>query len=150
MMFIHSVQSLIFNAALENRIKDGDFKSKLYCKKNFYGFPDVDSKVSKGDFALGNIVGYETKPQELHEFEKDALEKLDLKIEEFKIKSMPELSMKGSARTLMMPLKDLKYSSEGKEISLDFSIPSGSYATIFLNEITKSESLNLADAGMPK
>lgn len=149
-MFIHSVQSLIFNAALEQRIKDDDLKSLIYCGKNSYGFPDIESISKKGDFPLGNIIGYETKPELLHEYEKDIIDRLNLTTGEFKIKSMPELSMKGSVRTLMMPLKDLSHSIEGKDIKLDFSIPSGSYATIFLNEITKSDSFSLADAGLPK
>jgi tRNA pseudouridine13 synthase len=150
MMFIHSVQSLIFNAALEERIKEEDFKSKLYCQKNFYGFPDIENKAQKGDFALGNIIGYETNKEDLSESETDVLERLNLRIDEFKIKQMPELSMKGSVRTLMMPLKGLKYQTDKKDIQLDFSIPSGSYATIFLNEITKSDEFDLKDAGLPK
>lgn len=149
-MFIHSVQSLIFNAALEQRIKDEDLKSSISCTKNFYGFPDIGSVSAEGDFPLGNIVGYETKQEVLHEYEKDVMEHLDLTTGEFKIKSMPELSMKGSVRTLMMPLKNLSYDTKGKDILLDFSIPSGSYATIFLNEITKSDSFSLTEVGLLK
>lgn len=145
MMFIHSVQSFIFNAALEERIKDEDFKSQISCKKNFYGFPDIENVAKDGEFVLGNIIGYETKPENLYEYEKELMEKLDIKMEEFKIKPMPELSMRGSLRTLMMPVKDMSYNAKGKEITVDFSIPSGSYATILLNEITKSDSLDLKD-----
>ncbi len=144
-MFIHSVQSLIFNASLEARIKDEDFKASLYCAKNTYGFPDLEKISEKGEFALGNIVGFETKPDALHEEEKDILEKLDIKTEEFKIKPMPELSMKRSFMTLFTSLKDLSYKADDKDIKLKFSIPSGSYATIFLNEITKSDDLKISD-----
>ncbi len=145
MMFIHSVQSFIFNASLEERIKEEDFDSPVSCAKNFYGFPDIENTSSKGDFVLGNIIGYETKPEYLCEYEKEIMDRMDLKMEEFKIKSMPELSMRGSLRTLIMPVKDMSYSSKGKDVSISFSIPSGSYATILLNEITKAESLDLKD-----
>ncbi len=145
MMFVHSVQSLMFNAALEARIKEKDFKSPISCKKNFYGFPDIDTVDGDGDFPLGSIVGYETKPEHITDYDRKVLKKFDIKQEDFKIKQMPELSMRGSFRNLLMPVKDLSFSAQGKDITVDFSIPSGSYATILLNEITKSDGLELSD-----
>ena len=140
-MFIHSVQSMVFNEALEKRIRDGEFKTNLSCRKNFYGFPDIESTATgrEGDFALANLIGYETKPELIDDYEREVLEKVGLKPEDLKIKSMPELSMKGSHRVLLAPVKDLTFSAEEKTAKVDFSIPAGSYATILLNEITKSQ-----------
>ncbi len=139
-MFIHSVQSMVFNKALEMRIKDEDFKSNLSCRKNFYGFPDIGSMgAGSGDFALANLIGYETKPELIDDYEREVLEKAGLQPGDMKIKSMPELSMKGSHRVLLAPVKDLSYVSEEDSAKVDFSIPAGSYATILLAEITKNQ-----------
>lgn len=145
MMFIHSVQSYLFNASLEARIADGDLSSNVMCGRNAYGFPDAGAVASSGDFAMGSIPGYETKPDTLKEYEKDRIDDLGITLESFKIKSMPELSMRGSYRTLLTPVKDISHSSEGSTLTLNFSIPSGSYATIFLNEITKSDSFSVSE-----
>ena len=71
--------------------------------------------------------------------------KLGITKERFLIKSMPELSMKGDVRALLMPFKDFSYANEEEKhtLNLNFSLPSGSYATIFVNEITKSSTLSL-------
>ncbi|MDE1768277.1 MAG: tRNA pseudouridine(13) synthase TruD [Candidatus Micrarchaeota archaeon] len=149
LMFVHAVQSVIFNASLERRIKDQDFESEINCNKNFYGFPDANAVSAQGEFALGTIVGYDTKPERISEFEKEIMEKLELKTEDFKIKSMPELSLRGSLRTLMMPIKDLSYKTENKDATISFSIPSGSYATILINEVTKSDTLTIREITRP-
>lgn len=142
MMFIHSVQSRLFNDVLEERIRDGNLDSDRGCGKNFYGFPDISSvSAGKGfDFAVANLIGYETKPEHLDEYEKKAMERAGLSTQDMRIKQMPELSVKGSCRTLLAPVKDPSYSiEESSELKVCFSIPSGSYATIFLGEITKSK-----------
>jgi Uncharacterized conserved protein len=71
--------------------------------------------------------------------------KLGITKESFLIKSMPELSMKGDVRAILMPFKDFSYANEEENsaLNLNFSLPSGSYATIFVNEITKSSSFSL-------
>lgn len=141
-MFIHSVQSMVFNHALEERIKEEDFKTDMSCKRDFYGFPDIDSQGTgaKTDFQVANLIGYETKAEDIDEYEREALEKMGLEPGDMKIASMPELSMKGQKRVLLAPIKDLSYSSEEEETAkVNFSIPSGSYATILLNEITKAQ-----------
>lgn len=146
-MFVHSVENLIFNAALEERIRQGNFESRLHCKKNFYGFPDLD-KVSKDGtdgFPLGSLIGYETKDEDISEYEKEVMERMGITKETFKIKSMPELSMKGAYREILSPFKDFSYSLREKDAVLNFSIPSGVYATIFLNELIKSEGMKLKE-----
>ena len=142
-MFIHSVQSMVFNIALEARIKEEDFKTGRTCKKDFFGFPDIEASGAgrKGEFAVANLIGYETKPEEIDDYEREAMEKMGLATEEMKIKSMPELSMKGQRRVLLAPIKNLAFSQGPQEGSakVDFAIPSGSYATILLSEITKAQ-----------
>jgi tRNA pseudouridine13 synthase len=145
-MFVHSVEDLIFNAALEQRIRQNDFDSGIHCKKNFYGFPDTEDTTNdaKDAFPLGVLLGYETKDEYISDYEKEIMEKIGISKDAFRIKGMPELSMKGAYRTLLSPFKDLSYRSEDEGTAiLSFSIPTGVYATILLNEITKSGSIEL-------
>lgn len=143
-MFIHAVQSLIFNASLENSVATNDYKINAYCKSNFYGFPDIENITSEnGEFPLGRLIGYDTKQGQITDYEKEMLDALSLTTESFKIRSLPELSMRGSYRALRSPVKELSCKTQENDVRLCFSIPSGSYATIFINEITKSDNLDL-------
>ncbi len=128
LMFVHSFQSHLFNEMLKHRIRnnmlykmDGEF----YCG-SYLGFPDIKKKGN--DWLVGKIIGYET---EVNDFEKDFLEKYDITKDYFKIKSLPEISSKGNFRPLFVPAKDLSF----KNNVLKFSLPSSSYATIYLKEV---------------
>ncbi|MDE1851644.1 MAG: tRNA pseudouridine(13) synthase TruD [Candidatus Micrarchaeota archaeon] len=145
-MFIHAVESLVFNMALEQRIKAGDFKAKVSCRANFYGFPDIGSlSTSESDFCVMPLIGYETKEEHVSEYENEAMEMLEIKAQDFKIKGMPELSMKGAFRSMLAPVKEMSHSFDGNSAMIRFSIPSGSYATVLLNEIMKTESLDIKE-----
>ncbi len=138
LMFVHSVQSLIFNNALQDRIEAEDLDSHIRCKKNFYGFPDIGTVGREGDFALGSIVGYATKDEAISDYEKEQMEKIGIAREDFKVKGIPELGSKGSFRVILAPVKNVSHESEGNNATIKFSLPSGSYATIFLYELTKT------------
>lgn len=151
-MFIHAVEGLIFNIALEKRIKQMDFSSQLSCSANFYGFPDIDSvNMTSGEFKAMPLIGYETKEEQISEYEKEAMDMLTIGAQDFKIKGMPELSMKGSFRTMLAPIKEMRHSFDDKErdARIGFAIPSGSYATILLNEITKTEQFDVEKLVLP-
>ncbi|MHB1830464.1 MAG: tRNA pseudouridine(13) synthase TruD [Candidatus Micrarchaeaceae archaeon] len=150
LMLVHSVQSLIFNASLQERIKEGDLDAGLRCRKNAYGFPDMGSVGRDGDIPIGNLIGYETRQENVDEYESGVLERLELNRESFKIKGMPELSTKGAFRALISPVRDMACSAGGGTVKMEFSIPAGSYATILINEITKSDGLRLEDIAGPK
>ncbi|MGC8699941.1 MAG: tRNA pseudouridine(13) synthase TruD [Candidatus Micrarchaeia archaeon] len=138
LIFVHAVEDYIFNIALERRIKENDVElrnDELSCKANFYGFPDIENRVHgrEGYWPVFALVGYESRDDEISPYEKEAMEELGIKKEDFKIKSMPELSMKGSYRPCFAPFRDFSYSI-GEDVTLNFSLPAGSYATILLNE----------------
>ena len=145
LMFVHSVQSLIFNAALQERIKEKDLDADVCCGSNFYGFPDIQSIAPKGDIPACALPGYETKKELVDEYVREAMDRLELTLEDFRIKGMPELGTKGSFRALLAPIKALSYEAAQGSARIDFSIPAGSYATVLLNEITKSDELSLGD-----
>lgn len=143
-MFIHSVESLIFNVELEERIKNKDFKTASYADANFYGFPDIEKVTGSGKYPVAPLIGYQTSDEMISDYSKETMEKLAITKESFKIKSMPELSMKGAIRTILAPVKDVAHRENEKTVRTRFSIPSGSYATIFLNELMKNQELDLA------
>ena len=147
LFFIHSVESLIFNMALERMVRENNFESTMYCDADGYGFYNVDSskKDSKGIAPVGNLVGYETNKGEITCYENEAMEFLGITPEDFRIRHLPELSMRGSKRSLMAPVKGLSSIRLEDGLTVNFSLQSGSYATILLNEITKSSTFKLDD-----
>ncbi|MGC8538121.1 MAG: tRNA pseudouridine(13) synthase TruD [Candidatus Micrarchaeia archaeon] len=142
LMFAHSVESYIFNAELADRLASGviePVEGDLVCTAGRLGFPDLshiglyNSGAAVQQFAVGNLVGYETK--DLTDFEASMLEKMGLKLEDFKAKSIPELNSKGGKRVFFAPYNGFEYiDSDDKSVKLRFSLPSGSYATSLLNE----------------
>lgn len=145
LLFVHSVESGIFNAELELRMRSGDLETERRCQRDAYGFPNLDLISSEpSDFAVAPLVGYETPPERISSYAKSALEKIGVTQDQFKIKTMPELSMKGAYRVLMAPAKEMSCRLDEKTVKLDFKIPSGSYATVLVNEISKSDDFQLS------
>jgi tRNA pseudouridine13 synthase len=143
LMFVHAVQSLIFNLEVEERIRQGNFESNAYCGRNFYGFPDSESVTEeRSDFAIAPLIGYETNDKYISEEEMLTMGEIGITKDSFNIKSMPELSMRGAFRPLLAPFKELRVDAGDGNMRLSFSIPSGSYATVLINEITKAEDLD--------
>lgn len=143
LMFVHSVESYIFNKELAMRLHDPDaHPGDLVCEKDSFGFPDISktrisSESNKEYLLVGNIIGYNTKA--ITDVEKEIMDELSIGIEDFRVKRMPELNCKGQYRVLFAPIKDFTmHALEGENtIKLGFSIPAGSYATVLLNEIVK-------------
>ncbi|MBS3067572.1 tRNA pseudouridine(13) synthase TruD [Candidatus Micrarchaeota archaeon] len=104
LLFIHAFQSHMFNILLSEKIKN----------------------VEKSD-GNGNIIGYET---ELTKRENELLDELGIRKEDFKIRSLPEISSKGTKRAWLVELKDFSFSNN----TFKFSLPAGSYATVALRE----------------
>ena len=141
LMFVHSVQSMAFNMSLAARVSAGDFSSGISCRADAYGFPDVSSAAHCGSgFALGCLPGYETSDSDVSAYDSEALSLLGVSREEFRVRQMPEISAKGSFRPLLAPVKGLMCSADraAGTVTADFSMPSGSYATVLLGEITKN------------
>lgn len=133
LLFIHAFQSHIFNEVASGKVKRKCFapeEGEYYCGKNKYGFPDIGKREEKkgNNFVAAKIVGYETV--ELNETEYEMLEKYKLKPSSFKLKEIPEVSSKGTYRTVLSPFKDFEFDGG----LFRFSIPAGSYATSALRE----------------
>ncbi len=138
LMFVHSVDSRIFNRELDSRIESGKTtpeRGDLVCLADAYGFPDIEKSQKwdgKGRFVAGNIIGYNTEPNEI---EKSIMEEMGITASSFKVGGMPELNCKGDHRALFAPY--LRFKFDETSSTLSFSLPSGSYATVLLDEFLK-------------
>ncbi len=114
LMFVHSVESHIFNMEVEKLVENRE------------SGPDMQ----------GNIIGYDN---EINELERELLAELGLTQEQFRVKSMPELNCKGTKRLLFAPYSDFSHSIDGEgHLKLRFSLQAGSYATVLMNEFLKN------------
>lgn len=107
-MFTHSYQAYLFNKFLDEVIK-----------RNL-------------DYEDGPLYGFETKFK--NELEKEILEKEGLKLEDFRVKSMPEMSSKGMRRPIFIELNDFKVLEKKEDYYVvRFSLPKGCYATVVID-----------------
>jgi len=141
LMFVHSVEDMIFNRQLEKMIAEGHtspVRGDPVCAPDTGRFYDLSTSweqdgPGRQGFMVGNILGYETESPT--EFEKGELERLGLTLDSFRAKGMGELGCKGAKRVLFAPYRDLAASKGGGELTLGFSLPSGSYATVLLDQL---------------
>lgn len=122
LMFVNAVQSKIFNDILEQALSENlDF-------------------TKKGQTSC-LLIGYKTRFYDgrLGEIEQQILTNHNLKLEDFDVKEIPYLRIKGSFRKAVTEIKNIEietYDDEefegSKKIILDFTLPSGVYATTFL------------------
>ncbi len=124
LMFVHSVQSKIFNEVLEIALDEGiDFTKK-----------GLESCI---------LAGYKTRFYDgrLGEIEREVLENHGLQLNDFDVSEIPYLRIKGSFRKAVVKVDDLEISVEDDEVFsgsrkvvLSFTLPSGVYATTFLEK----------------
>ncbi len=140
LLFVHAVEDTIFNAALDFRIEQADFGTKVYAGIGTYQFPDMGSISESGTYPVAPLIGYDTNERYIGDYELKAMRELGISKEMFKVKGMPELSMKGSFRCILAPVRDTNIAEEdeGGSLRIGFSLPAGSYATVLLDEIMKN------------
>lgn len=122
LMFINSVQSKMFNEILETALDEGsDFTKKGQTSCLLMGY-----KSRFFDGRLGDI-------------ERQVLKNHNLTLEDFNIEEIPYLRMKGSFRKAVTQIDNLEVEitddeefPPAKKIKLSFGLPSGVYATTFL------------------
>ncbi|MEM3875663.1 MAG: tRNA pseudouridine(13) synthase TruD, partial [Candidatus Micrarchaeaceae archaeon] len=152
LIFIHSVESFIFNKELDEIIKknlNAFEETNFACFKDKHGFPDSMKLIKtennkeyfkdKNYYPMANIIGYDSK---LNNIEKKLLDEFEIELDMFKLKRMPELNAKGFYRVLFSPFFDFNFKinidqddHNNNNIELDFSLPKSAYATVFLNQI---------------
>lgn len=122
LMYINAVQSKIFNDILEKSLEEG----LTFTKQGQQSCLLIGYKTRFFDGKLGQI-------------EQDTLSSHNLQLEDFNIEELPYLRTKGSFRKAVTEIKDLQITTEddeefesSKKIILEFTLPSGVYATTFL------------------
>jgi tRNA pseudouridine13 synthase len=166
-LFPQAYQAYLFNKFLSKRIvlglplniaKAGDYVVKIEST----GLPsqrlheivspeklsEINSAIASGKMRLAiPLAGFRQRLSEgvQGEIEKKILDEEGINLENFKVKGMPELSLKGGLRTVLTPLKDFRIEEISKDsanpqrniVRLSFALYRGSYATVFLREIMK-------------
>jgi len=122
LMYIHAVQSKIFNDIISQALEEN---------------MDLSQKGQQ----TGILAGYKTRFSQgrLGEFEQEILDKHKLTLKDFNITEIPFLKIKGSFRKAITKIEDLQIETldddefrSAKKVILEFTLPSGVYATTFL------------------
>ncbi len=147
LLFLHAYQSFLFNKLLEKKLAEKRLfeveKGDSYCvAEPTFGFPD-DSTIKIAEknltedamegkvFPLANLVGRDTA---LTVDEKQLLEEEGIEQSKFNIKGMPELTSKGAQRPVFVRFSGFKV-LEKEPLKVQFSLPSGSYATVAMEAL---------------
>jgi tRNA pseudouridine13 synthase len=107
----------------------------------------VNEQVKAGKMRVSlPIVGVRQKLSEgvMGQIERDVLEAEAIRLEELRVNPLSRVSAKGGLRTVITPVKDLKFnvsaSPDGKscQAQLSFMLLRGCYATVLLRELMKT------------
>jgi len=149
-LHVSALQSFLFNELLDSRIDAGMLSTVnngdvAYLHRNGAAFIVEDEETDKKrceTFEIstsGPVVGTKLLLAEgaTGIAEREILEKYELNLEDFNIGE--SLSQPGARRAFRVQLENLNIRKEENNLVVDFSLPSGSYATIFLKELTKPD-----------
>ena len=136
-LFTHAYQSYLFNRIIEERLRQGIGLNKAEGDILIDGQPSAPLFGFESAFAEG-------KPGEI---EKQVLEEEGVKLEEFRVKKMPELSSKGARKSIVLKPENLRLVSimddefyPGKKAAtISFELTKGNYATTVLRELMKAD-----------
>ncbi|KHO46776.1 MAG: tRNA pseudouridine13 synthase [archaeon GW2011_AR3] len=141
MIFVHSVQSKIFNELLCSCIKSGKGKYREFIDNGMeFCFPE--NKSSEQELPL---VGFGTEINEeslMHKLN-ELLSKYGIRQRDFIIRELPGLSSEGHLRKAFVDVQNLTISdledddlnTGKKKCTVSFSLPKGSYATIVIKSM---------------
>lgn len=165
-MFVHAYQAYLYNLILSRRLARGlPFNEALLgdvvCYHDDRGLPDparvervTEAKVDAINrlirhgraFVTAPLVGSETAFAEGDEgeLEHEVLQAEAVRVRDFQLDTLPELSSTGNRRPILVPvavnLTELQEDERNPgrwSVKLDFFLPKGSYATVVLREYTK-------------
>ena len=146
---LSAVQSLLFNDYLARRLSDGLLRTVLagdaMMKRPFGGlFTAEDAAAEQARFDAketvtgGPMFGSRTFPVHGVPLDREAAV---LAAHQLNAKSFDNFGklMGGTRRHNLVYLDDLTSTWVGRDLTLDFTLPAGCYATVLLREVTKSE-----------
>ncbi len=174
-LFPQAYQAYLFNKFLSKRIgrglplnkaEIGDYvlrversglpMLKMHQTANTRTVTEINKAIQAGKMRLAiPLIGFKQQPSKgiQGEIEKQILEKEGFSPENFKIDAIPEISLRGGLRAVLVPLNDFLLSEISEDSAnpskqkaeLSFTLHRGSYATIVLRELMKPR--NLIKAG---
>jgi len=173
-LFVQAYQSFLFNRFLSERIKRGlplneahvgDYAVNLdanglptsgFTQATSQSLSKINEAIKENKMVVAiPLVGFRQPPSGgiQGEIEREILEAERLVPQDFKVSSMPETSAAGELRTAITPTVNLSIEEpsedsanpHGQEVSLDFTLHRGCYATVVLREFMKPQ--NLIEAG---
>lgn len=136
-LFAHAYQSYLFNKYLDLRLKllGKDYNNKI-----------SGDRIEK-DKIMGPLFGYEYKLSDDKNglLEKETLKSENVNLSMFKVKSFPQMSVKGAHRPINLNVNNFKLLEIGddefyenkKYVKLSFDLIKNSYATVVLDELMK-------------
>ena len=136
LLYVHAYQSLLFNKLLHQYIESNStHTSKITYSRGTFVFPNDEIKNKKLP-----VIGFGT---ELPANDLKILEAEHITTRNFVIKQFPDISSEGTLRDAFAKITDFELgSSESdelnsgmKKITLSFSLPKGSYATIVVKAL---------------
>jgi tRNA pseudouridine13 synthase len=152
-LWISSLQSDLFNAVVARRIQTldklipGDLAEK-HDSGGVFRVLDIAAEQLRCDAfdisPTGPLIGYRmTAPEaDALQIEQEIFEAHGLRPSDFRVAG--RLKVKGARRSLRVKVKDIDLSAgvdeHGAYITAAFSLPAGSFATVFLRELMKVES----------
>ena len=149
MLFIHAYQAYLFNMIVEQRCKTvpastvepGDIIINWINGKKVFtvaGLHNMDTIIKEGLCSAAPIVGYKTVVKgRMKTITESVLKEEGIKRENFRIKEFPHLSSRGTYREILGKASDFSYKVEKEGVRLEFFLPKGQYATVFLEELFK-------------
>jgi len=148
MIFIHSVQSFIFNEVLSRILLENAVKKNIkhyiipYSAGNFVFYEksadyEYISEAFSGssEFSL-ELVGFNT-PNMNHQI-KYLMTELGLTQRDFIIRALPEASVEGAIRECFIKIQNLDVRIMDDRVILEFELPKASYATIVVKMLFNS------------
>jgi len=78
------------------------------------------------------LIGFGSNPDEMST---KVLAEEGVSPRDFVLRELPDLSVEGAERRLFVEAKDLKYHFANRVLTLEFELPSGSYATVFIDQL---------------
>jgi len=168
-LFVQAYQSYLFNKSLSmritnglplNRVVAGDYAVRMersglpavgmFKAATAENLGDINKAIETGKMQPAlPLIGFKQRlSQGLQgEIEKQIIEQEGIKPDDFKIQALPEASSKGELRTATTPVNSLALETVSthpldaskRKATLSFVLQRGSYATVVLREIMKSQ-----------
>ncbi|HIP90511.1 MAG TPA: tRNA pseudouridine(13) synthase TruD, partial [Candidatus Nanopusillus sp.] len=138
-LFVHAYQSYLWNVMVSKYIQEvtSDYNI-LRTRFGELAIPKRNEDVYQLQNLEFPIIGYTTDLKDYPEYEeiiREVLNSEGVEIEDFFFVDPPYLSSEGSKRRVVVTPTNLKYVYMKSELTLEFILPRGSYATMFIKHL---------------